>query len=282
MSRDILINLVTRDEAQPRQYFDQAALDELAQSIAANGLAVPILVRPAGERYIIVHGERRYRAVQSLGHATIAADVRDVSADEAQWLALVENVQRADLSPIEEARAYQARLAEGMTQEQLGQRIGKAQSYIATKLRFLRLPEAAQTALDQRRISEGHAKQLLRIDDPAGILALLDDTLRERLSVRAVGEAADHYCAMRDCERRAIGAICSMGGALREIKNRLPPHLWDSYLQSNEVRWLLTSDIGDMLIAVADNCPTSLKEVPDPIFKFIFQGMSRDIVEAPK
>src|SRR5262245_3518578 len=127
MSRDIPLSLIDRDEAQPRQHFDAAALSELAQSIAANGLAVPILVRPVGERFIIVHGERRYRATQSLGHETIAAEVRDLSADEARWLTLIENIQRADLSPIEEARAYQWWLNQGMTQEQLGQRIGKSQ-----------------------------------------------------------------------------------------------------------------------------------------------------------
>lgn len=163
MSRDIPTNLIDRDPDQPRQYFDPDALAELAQSIGATGLAVPILLRPAGERFIIVHGERRYRAVCSLGWATIPADVRDIAPDAAQWLALVENVQRSDLSPIEEARAYQARLAGGMTQEALGQKIGKTQSYIAQKLRLLTLPDPVLVLLDRKAITEGHARQLLRL-----------------------------------------------------------------------------------------------------------------------
>ena len=163
MSRDILISLIDRDPKQPRQTFDPVALDELAQSMAANGLAVPILLRPAGDRFIIVHGERRYRAACSLGWATIPADVRDVPPDEARWLSLLENIQRSDLSPIEEARAYQSHLADGLTQTQLAQRIGKGQSYIAQKLRLLTLPDPLQLLLDRKAITEGHARQLLKL-----------------------------------------------------------------------------------------------------------------------
>ena len=191
MSRDIPITLIDRDEAQPRQHFDATALAELAQSIAANGLAVPILLRSQGERYIIVHGERRYRAVCSLGWQTIPADVRDMSEDEAQWLALVENIQRDDLSPIEEARAYRARLDAGMTQEALGQRIGKTQSYIATKLRFLKLPRFSRWALEIGDITEGHAKQLLRIR-PDNARDILTTIIRAcRLSVHATAVIID-------------------------------------------------------------------------------------------
>ncbi len=188
MSRDILLRLVDTDPEQPRKHFDQAALDELAQSMAANGLAVPILLRPAGERYIIVHGERRYRAACMLGWETIPAEVRDVSPDEAGWLALIENVQRADLSPIEEARAYRARLDAGMTQQALGERIGKSQSHIATKLRFLRLSEDMQAALDRGELTEGHAKQLLRIDDMDLREAVYNLVQSEGLSVAHTAE----------------------------------------------------------------------------------------------
>ena len=140
MSRDIPISLIDADPEQPRKHFDQAAISELAQSMAANGLAVPILVRPVGDRFTIVHGERRWRAATSLDWETIPADVRTLAPEEARWISLVENIQRADLSPIEEARAYQERLATGLTQEQLGQRLGKTQSHVATKLRYLKLP----------------------------------------------------------------------------------------------------------------------------------------------
>jgi ParB/RepB/Spo0J family partition protein len=163
MSRDIPVAHIDPDPNQPRKHFDQATIDELAQSMHANGLAVAILVRPVADRYVIVHGERRWRAAQHLTWATIPAIVRDISADEAQWLALIENVQRADLTPIEEARAFQLHLATGMTQEALGARIGKSQSYIAQKLRLLGLPDPLVYYLDRRVLTEGHARQILRL-----------------------------------------------------------------------------------------------------------------------
>jgi ParB family chromosome partitioning protein len=163
MSRDIPLILIDPDPAQARRIFDVV---ELAASMAATGQAVPVLVRPVGDRFVLVHGERRLRAAQSLGWETIEAEVRDLTPEDARWLALVENVQRADLSPVEEAQAYQAVLATGVTQTELGRRLGKSQSYIATKLRFLALPDEVQRALDTGTINEGHAKQLLRLRDP--------------------------------------------------------------------------------------------------------------------
>jgi ParB/RepB/Spo0J family partition protein len=156
--------LIDPDPEQPRKVFDEESLAELAESIAANGLAVPILLRPAADgRYVIVHGERRWRAVQRLSWDTIPAEIRELTPDEAHWLSLVENVQRADLSPIEEARAYQERLTQGLTQAQLAQRVGKDRSYIAQKLRLLTLPAPVVTYLERRALSEGHARQLLKL-----------------------------------------------------------------------------------------------------------------------
>ena len=173
MSRDILVSLVDPDPGQLRKHFDEDRLDELAQSMAANGLAIPILVRPGQDgRYVIVHGERRWRAAGRLGWEAIPAEVRDLTVEQARWLALVENIQRADLSPIEEAQAYQAALSDGMTQTELGKRIGKSQSYIAQKVRLLTLPRDVQEAVDSRQLSEGHARQLLRLRKdgmPAGL-----------------------------------------------------------------------------------------------------------------
>lgn len=163
MSHDIPLELIERDPEQPRQHFDPAALGELAASLDASGLAVPILLRPVGDRFVLVHGERRWRAAGQINWPTIRAEVRDLEPDEARWLSLVENIQRADLSPIEEAQAYQARLAGGLTQEQLGERIGKGQSYIAQKLRLLTLPDPVRVFVECSALSEGHARQLLRL-----------------------------------------------------------------------------------------------------------------------
>jgi ParB/RepB/Spo0J family partition protein len=164
VSRDTLLGLIDPDPEQPRKVFDEGALAELAESMAANGLAVPILLRPGPDgRYLIVHGERRWRAAQLLGWQAIPAEVRDLTPDEAHWISLVENVQRADLSPIEEARAYQLRLAQGLTQAQLAQRVGKDRSYIAQKLRLLTLPAPIVVYLEWKALTEGHARQLLKL-----------------------------------------------------------------------------------------------------------------------
>jgi ParB/RepB/Spo0J family partition protein len=164
VSRDTLINLIDPDPEQPRKVFDEVKLAELAESMASNGLAVPILLRPMPDgRFLIVHGERRWRAAQRLGWETIPAEVRELTPDEAHWLSLVENVQRSNLSPIEEAQAFQARLDTGLTQEALGQRIGKGRTYIAQKLRLLTMPTPLQYYLNHRALSEGHARELLTI-----------------------------------------------------------------------------------------------------------------------
>src|SRR5579884_1315115 len=134
MSRDIPVDLIDPDTEQPRKHFDPGALQELADSMDFNGLATPILLRPVGERYVIVAGERRYRAAKLLGWETIPADVRDIRRDDAAWLTLTENLAREDLAPLEEARAYEAALASGITQAELGRRVGRSQSAIAQKL----------------------------------------------------------------------------------------------------------------------------------------------------
>lgn len=204
MSRDILLSLIDPDPSQPRKTFDEGALDELAQSMAANGLAVPVLVRPGQDgRYLLVHGERRWRAAGRLGWQTIPAEVRDLDPDQARWLALVENIQRADLSPIDEARAYQTALSEGLTQTALGQKVGKSQSYIAQKLRLLTLPEPLQFYLDRLAISEGHARQLLRLrsfygpDLQAGINRPLSDELLDPALWRQPGPTMQFLQGLR-------------------------------------------------------------------------------------
>jgi ParB/RepB/Spo0J family partition protein len=162
MSRDIPLSKIRPDSDQPRKRFDADKLHELADSMRAVGLSTPILLRPFGEGFVIVHGERRYRAAGLLGWETIPADVRDMTPEEARILSLVENLQRDDLTPIEEARAYQSMLS-GMTQAELGRQLGKSQSYIANKLRLLKMPEFLQSMLDAGFLTEGHVKQILRL-----------------------------------------------------------------------------------------------------------------------
>lgn len=163
MSRDISINLIDADPQQPRKHFDPAGIDELARSMAEIGLAAPILVRPSGHRFLIVHGERRWRAATTLGWKTIPAMIRELDRAEAHWLSLVENVQRSDLTPIEEAVAFRDYLDAGMTQRDLGRRIGKSQSYVAHKIRLLNLPAPLAAYLASGALSEGHMRVLLKI-----------------------------------------------------------------------------------------------------------------------
>jgi ParB/RepB/Spo0J family partition protein len=171
MFQNIPVSDIRPDPDQPRQYFDEAGLAELAQSIESNGLAVPVLVRPLDDGFMLVHGERRWRAVQSLGWADIPAEVRQLTADEARRLSLIENIQRQDLSPIEEGRAFRKLLDGGFTQVALGKQIGKDQSYIAQKLRLLTLPPPLLLLTDRRLLTENHARQLLKIRKWFGDLA---------------------------------------------------------------------------------------------------------------
>ena len=178
------IDLIDADPNQPRTVFDDAEIESLASSMAATGQAVAILVRPVEDRFVIVHGERRYRAALRLGWRELRAEVSDVAAEDVPWLALVENVQRQDLTPIEEAKAYQRMVEAGFTQGEVGRRVGKTQSYVAQKLRLLKLPATVQDLLSSRTIAEGHARQLLRLDAEASIQRIADEAVTKSWSVK--------------------------------------------------------------------------------------------------
>jgi len=180
------IEAIERSPHQPRKRFDEAGLAELAASIAAHGLVEPILVRREGARYRIVAGERRWRAAQRAGLTEIPAVLREATDSEAFELALVENIQREDLNPIEEAEAFAALLEEhGLTQEKLAERVGKERSTIANALRLLRLPEDVRDAVRDGRIEMGHARALLGLEAADAIRRAFARVLREELSVRA-------------------------------------------------------------------------------------------------
>ncbi|HPG25529.1 MAG: ParB/RepB/Spo0J family partition protein [Spirochaetaceae bacterium] len=175
---------------QPRREFDPQALDQLARSIAQHGVLQPVVVRQAGTRYELVMGERRYRASQLAGRATIPAVVLDVDPADRLELAIVENVQRQDLNPIELAHAYQALADAGHTQEEIGRKVAMDRSSIANHIRLLDLGRSIQADVEAGRISMGHAKALLQLDEPAAREALRDRILKEGLSVRATEKAA--------------------------------------------------------------------------------------------
>lgn len=183
--QEILLTEVLPNPNQPRRQFDEAPLKELADSIGEHGVLEPLIVRPVDEGYEIVVGERRWRACQLAGLTSVPVIVRDLTEREATELALVENLQREDLNPMEEADAYRRLLDEfGLTQEEVAQRVGKERSTVANRLRLLGLKGFSRSALEKGQISAGHAKVLLSLTGDAHRDAVTRKIIEEDLSVR--------------------------------------------------------------------------------------------------
>jgi len=183
--RMLQIKIIDTNPYQPRQSFADDTLQELAESISRYGVLQPIVVRPNGERYELIVGERRLRAARMAGLEAVPAVVREASQEEVALLALVENLQRQDLGFFEEAGAYERLLVEfDLTQSALAERLGKSQSTIANKLRLLRLPEAVKVAVDDAGLSERHARALLQLECEAEQLRVIERVVEEQLSVR--------------------------------------------------------------------------------------------------
>jgi ParB family transcriptional regulator, chromosome partitioning protein len=187
---DLPIDAISANPNQPRKDFDDEALHALAASLKRSGLLQPVVVRRKGQdRYELVVGERRWRAARIAGLTTVPAILRDADDPGSLELALVENLLREDLNPIEEAEAFQRLLAEfGWTQEQLGERVGRDRSSVANCLRLLKLPVEIQADLRVGRLTMGHARALLSLSSPAEQLRLRAEILAHSWSVRATEE----------------------------------------------------------------------------------------------
>jgi ParB family transcriptional regulator, chromosome partitioning protein len=188
--REIEIDLIHPGHQQPRTTFDQAKLDELAQSILTSGIIQPLLVRPRGGLFELVAGERRWRAAQLAGLLRVPAIIREIPDDKLLELALIENIQRQELNPIEEANAYK-RLIESLnlTQEEVAQRVGRDRTFVTNYLRILKLPSEIQLLLESEKLSFGHARALL---------GLADVILQRRYAQKIV----KHNWSVRETERR--------------------------------------------------------------------------------
>jgi len=186
LQREVDLDLIDPNPLQPRTRFDEARLQELAESISSTGLVQPIVVRRRGDRFEIVAGERRWRAAQIAGLLKLPVHVSDVSDENLLRTALIENIQREDLNPIEEALAYK-RLGEesGLTQEQIAVAVGKDRATVANHLRLLRLPEQVRARVAGGELSMGHARALLAVEDAAALLKAVDQVISAGLSVRA-------------------------------------------------------------------------------------------------
>jgi ParB family chromosome partitioning protein len=190
------VNALEPNIHQPRHHFDQTALEELAASIKSQGLIQPVLVRPlaAPGRYEIVAGERRWRACRMAGLETIDCIVRRMDDYESMAIALIENLQREDLNPIEEARALgQIKEHFEITQEELADKIGKSRPAVTNCLRLLKLPEKIQLLLETNTLSAGHARALLGLDDAASISMLADEILEKGLNVRTTEDLVKRF-----------------------------------------------------------------------------------------
>jgi len=219
--REIPIDQIDRNPEQPRKWFGEDQLEELKESILSHGVLEPIIVRPVEGRYELVVGERRWRAAQLAGLRTIPAVVRPLSDREAMEMALVENLQREDLNPIEEAEAYRRLMEEfQLTQEQVADRVGKKRSTVANRLRLLEIEPELRAEIAAGRLSAGHAKALLSIESSAERLKVAQRVIEEGWSVRAIEEYVRQGAKKRAPQRRAA-APPAKDPFVQDIEERL-------------------------------------------------------------
>jgi ParB family chromosome partitioning protein len=229
---ELPIDEIAPNPQQPRRTFAEADLDSLADSIRRHGILQPVLVREAppgsARRYELVVGERRWRASQRAGRTTIPATIQNITPQALLEVALVENVQRRDLNPIELALAFRALSESGRTQEQIGEQVGLERSSIANHLRLLDLSKEAQEDVESGRLSVGHAKALLQLTNPERRHWLRDRILAEQLSVRATEELARELAGPRPERSAAPARTKPTGGEdpnLRALTDQLEAHL---------------------------------------------------------
>ena len=184
-SRELLIHEISPNRFQPRKYFDDEKLEELVTSVCENGVLQPVVVQKVANGYELVMGERRWRASKKAGLKKIPAVIREVSDAQALELAIIENIHRQDLNPIEEAEAY-ARLADdfALTQEMIANKVGKSRAAVANILRLLKLPRSIKEDLISGKISMGHARALLGLEEARQAQALCKEIFKEDLTVR--------------------------------------------------------------------------------------------------
>ena len=223
---EIKLSMIDPKSDQPRKYFDKAALEELAASIAENGLLQPILVREyANGRYQIIAGERRFRASKIAGLSEIPAIVLERDDRKVAEIALIENIQREDLNPVEEAMAYRALIKEyDLTQEELSEKVGKSRSAIANTMRLLDLPDEILTMVASGDLSAGHARTLLGVKDRDNMLILADKTIELDYSVRQLEEEVKRINKQKKeepVEEEEIPVV----DYFREMENRMMSHL---------------------------------------------------------
>lgn len=214
------ISEIKPNKGQPRKTFRPEELAELADSIKQNGILQPLLVRKKGSGYEIVAGERRYQAAKAAGLSEVPVVIREISDDEVFKLALIENLQRSDLSPLEEAQGYRQLIKEkGLTQEELAKILSKSRSAITNTLRLLDLPEEVQGLVEEGKLTAGHARAILAVPSEEGRIQLAQKVVEERLSVRQTESLASLFSVSKTDEPvRRAPAPQSFKRAARQIR----------------------------------------------------------------
>lgn len=216
------ISEIVRNPNQPRKTFDEDKIAELADSIRQNGVLQPILVRRKGQKYEIVAGERRYQASKLAGLKEIPAVVREIDDDKVFQLALIENLQRSDLSPIEEAKGYKQLLtSRSLTQEELAKILSKSRSAIANTLRLMDLPVEVQHMMEQGLLTAGHARAILAVPSEEGRIKLAKKVVTESLTVRRTENLAPLFSVEHTETRTRVAAPQSFKRAARELRKML-------------------------------------------------------------
>lgn len=221
------IRKIEANPFQPRTQFEKSALDELASSIDTHGIIQPITVRRLGkDRYQIIAGERRFRAAEKLGMHAIPTYIRIADDQTMLEMAIVENVQRKDLNAIEVALSYQRLIDEcDVTQEQVGERVGKSRASITNYIRLLNLPDAVQVGIRDRAISMGHARALLSFEDNALVLKTYQSIIKDKLSVRRVEELAKQYKDKKPSNSQERNSTISFSSTILERRTQLEERL---------------------------------------------------------
>lgn len=211
---------------QPRKDFDETSIEELAQSIKENGIIQPLVVRKSEGNYEIIAGERRWRAAQRVGLTKVPVIIKDVSDRQALELALVENLQREDLNPIEEAAAYEQLIEDfGLTHEEISTRIGKERSTITNQLRLLKLPDEIKEAIIAGEITAGHARAILGLSSLAKAREILEAIRNEKLSVRKTEKLVQKLSGQKEKTAKLGSSDVHMNHIADELKKTLGTHV---------------------------------------------------------
>lgn len=218
----LAISKIKPNKGQPRKTFDQTQLEELSDSIKQNGILQPILVRKKGSSYEIVAGERRYQAAKLAGLKEVPVVIREISDEDVFKLALIENLQRSDLTPIEEARGYRQLLDEkDLTQEELAKILSKSRSAITNTLRLMDLPVEVQELLEAGRLTAGHARAILAVPTEDGRIRLAQKVVTENLSVRQTERLAPLFSGSEVEKAHRQPAPQSFKRAARQLRQAL-------------------------------------------------------------